>query len=323
MANYFIEEVFYGEGEGGLACGPVCGPSVSEVKVKTDAGESFYLSLADIEGIFQFFKTDVSTFEMQLTMSDEFLKYTDCCADGGDHMEFFEEKKEDLDWFKLCRYLIYLVRENSRTADQYVKETKGKWLDEIDVPMSDIEEEFLMEYLEEYEDEEDEDEMTGNLFKMMNFMPGATPEELEEKAVMHATRIIEALDDVNGMNDLVKIGILCCGIRIAVYADEEINEKEKTMITGFFEQICGDYPLEVFLQIIENPIDDSAYKIVKDMFDLSTVLGMEFCNMIMCFAYVDGVFEDEVSQNLSNLVSGCTNVFPGTFEDFLDSMDEE
>ena len=55
---------------------------------------------------------------------------------------------------------------------------------------------------------------------------------------------------------------------------------------------------------------------------MSPQLAGCFCNFILCFAYVDGFFEDEPSQMLSDIMTGSMNVFPGTPEDFLGNDDE-
>ena len=72
-----------------------------------------------------------------------------------------------------------------------------------------------------------------NLFKEMNFMPGATLEELKDKAVEHAIEILAAISNVPNMTDYAMVFVLCTGIRIGVLGDGVINDKERTIITGF------------------------------------------------------------------------------------------
>ena len=152
MARYFIESVKCGVGEGGMACGPVSGPIVAEAKVRTDNGDEFYMSLAEVEGIPNFFKSPRSTYELQVEeeMDDEELEeFQSYFVETGDYAEIFEDP--DPEWFQLYRYLIYIVRADWDDCEKFQEETAGKWLDEIDVPASDLEE----DYLEECEDEED------------------------------------------------------------------------------------------------------------------------------------------------------------------------
>ena len=162
-----------------------------------------------------------------------------------------------------------------------------------------------------------------NLFKEMNFMPGATLEELKDKAVGHAIEILAAISNVPNMTDYAMVFVLCTGIRIGVLGDGVINDKERTIITGFFDRICSDTPIENLMELIDVPLDERSYKIVADLFDISTTLGIQFCNLIMCFAYADGVFEDEVSQELSDIVTRNASVYVGTPEDYLNSLDED
>ena len=154
-----------------------------------------------------------------------------------------------------------------------------------------------------------------NIFKQVDFMPGATTEELKDKAIQHAGELMSVLNNIPNMNDMVFIKIFSAGIRIAV--DGKINDREMELITAFFNEICTGVPTETFTEIIEDPVDDRAYKIVEDLFQMSPQIGMSFCNFIMCFAYVDGVFEDEVSQKLSDIVTNSINIFVGTPSDFL------
>lgn len=153
MARYFIESVKCGVGEGGSACGPMDGPVVAEVKVKSDENEEFYMSLAEVDGIPNFAKTAESTYDNQVNMDfdDEAIEaFQKCQIDGiEDYYGIFDDK--DSEWYQLYRYLIYIVRADWKECEKFQKKTKGKWLDEIEIPASDIEE----EYLEDYEDDEE------------------------------------------------------------------------------------------------------------------------------------------------------------------------
>ena len=142
MTRYFIESVKCGAGEGGMACGPVSGPVVAEAKVRTDNGEEFYMSLAEMEGIPNFFKSPKSTYEYQMNddMDEEALEeFQSYFIETGDYEEIFAQ--QDPEWLQLYRYLIYIVRSEWEECESYQRETEGKWLDEINIPVSDIEEE--------------------------------------------------------------------------------------------------------------------------------------------------------------------------------------
>ena len=162
-----------------------------------------------------------------------------------------------------------------------------------------------------------------NIFDKMNFMPGASIEELKEEAIKHTKEIMETVNQIPNMTDTIFAAILAAGIRIAVFGDGEISDKEKSLVEAFCSEVFGDAALEIFWELIKHPVGEQSYKIVEDLFQMSNMTGMQFCNFIMCFAYVDGVFEQEVSQRLSDIVNKYTKTYPGTVEDFLQSLEQE
>ena len=153
MARFFIEDIKCGLGEGGMACGPVSGPVVAEAKVKDDKGEVFYLSLAEVDGFPNFFQTEKSTYEMQVSqnMTDEDVSYLNdnYISVDGDYDNLFEMTEEDEELLPLLKYLTYIVRADWDECKEFQEKTKGKYLDEFEIPPCDLEE----EYLEENEDE--------------------------------------------------------------------------------------------------------------------------------------------------------------------------
>ncbi len=157
MARYFIENVKCGVDEGGMACGPIPGSVIGEVKIRTDAGDAFYFCLAEVMGIPNFYKTDRSTYDDQMgsDLSDELIEYLDDHNLGEiDYSDVYSnEDPEDRDLF---RYITYIVRSGWDECTSFMEETKGKWLDEIEIPISEDEQEYLDEMDEE--DEEDESE---------------------------------------------------------------------------------------------------------------------------------------------------------------------
>lgn len=152
MAKYLIEEVKLDQGKGGMACGPVSGPVIGEVKVKGTDEKEFYLSLAEVDGLANFYKTERSTIKDQLNddWTDEFLHYMNdhFLDDVGDYYDLFEKCRED-ELYEVYRYLIYLVRSEEKDVQPFIKKSVGKYADEIDIPVSDIEEEYNEEEEEE------------------------------------------------------------------------------------------------------------------------------------------------------------------------------
>ena len=58
----------------------------------------------------------------------------------------------------LVRYLITLVRCETGDVEKLIASAKGRYVDELDIPASDVEEVFFEEYNEAEENEEDENE---------------------------------------------------------------------------------------------------------------------------------------------------------------------
>ena len=63
---------------------------------------------------------------------DEIEKINEHFVETGDYYEI--EDNKDAEWFDIYRYLIYVVRADFDACDQFVAETKGKYLDEIMIP---------------------------------------------------------------------------------------------------------------------------------------------------------------------------------------------
>ena len=127
MARYFIEDVNCGVTEGGMACGPVDGSVIAEVKVKTDANETFYISLAEVIGVPNFFKTDRSTFneQMQDDLPEELVEYLNSHLMGFiDYVDIYGNP--DMEYRDLLRYISYIVRSSWEECKPFMEATKGK-----------------------------------------------------------------------------------------------------------------------------------------------------------------------------------------------------
>ncbi len=145
-----IESVRCGIDEGGMACGPVSGAVVGEVEIRTEDDETFFMLLADVEGIPHFYKTPHSTFEMHTNLM-EYLDYTEELKryfirfdeEPFGYSDIFDHP--DYAYYQIYRFLIYLVGSSWEETDAFEHEVVGKYLDEIEIPMSEDEEEYLEE----------------------------------------------------------------------------------------------------------------------------------------------------------------------------------
>jgi hypothetical protein len=126
--------------------GPDAAILVAEVELKPANGASFFYTVVECEGHPLFFKTGSSVFDWWMN-SDEHeselddLQVTGSVCDGMDYNELFENH-EGIECYEGLRYLIYIMRASWDDAEAFIEGTKGKNLDEIEVPKSDAEEEW-------------------------------------------------------------------------------------------------------------------------------------------------------------------------------------
>lgn len=154
--RYKIADIKNGIAKGSISCGPIPGPIVSEVKFESDKGTTFYTSLTEVEGTPMFFRTEESYYVGQVEEDygekDEEEFYSELNAHSiGDFCDYEElffalHYGEDQDeMFEIYKLLVYLVRSDWDETDDFSRKVVGRWLDEIIIPRTDLE----MEYLEE------------------------------------------------------------------------------------------------------------------------------------------------------------------------------
>lgn len=154
MGRYMIEEAKYGY----VDFGP---DAVAVATVKyNDGRETRYLSLAEVSGIPNFLLTKEDIFDKLMDEDDSDPNFWD----GINDLTIFEfnginisveysdaissiRENEDNPAAPLLRYIIALVR--NEETQQIIDMGTGKYADELDIPLSDVEEDII-------EDEEDE-----------------------------------------------------------------------------------------------------------------------------------------------------------------------
>ena len=162
MKRYFIEEIKCGESEGGVACGPVSGSFNVSIKYSVD-GVSKWLSNADVGGIPNFFLTEEDVFQKLCDddMSEEFNNYMNAHYAGdfegldlGEYWDVYNSFSENPDnpAVPLVRLLVTLSRCHREEEAELIELATGKYIDEIDVPMSEDEEDWLADNAEDEED---------------------------------------------------------------------------------------------------------------------------------------------------------------------------
>ena len=162
MKRYFIEEA---------KCGVInYGPSgvvITAVKFSVD-DVAQWLYVVDVEGILNVVLTDNDIYDelMEDNGDEEFNDYVNAHNIGdfegiefdGDYFTTYASMYDDPEnpANPLIRYLLTLNACSMEEVDDLVELAVGKYIDEVDIPVSDEEEEWLEEMAEEEENEEDE-----------------------------------------------------------------------------------------------------------------------------------------------------------------------
>ena len=165
MAKFLIEDIRVGITEGGIACGPVSGNVVTEMKIRNPEEDSvLYYGLTEVEGIPVFIRSEESFYEFQMKDEPDDKAGWDklnaaTVSDYEDYWDLYDnmadpeaEHREDVIVWKL---LAYFVRCPGEEVDGMKKACIGKFVEDIDIPVCDMEQEYLDD-LEEIDEDDDE-----------------------------------------------------------------------------------------------------------------------------------------------------------------------
>ena len=148
MGRFFIEYVKCGISEGGIACAPVDGSANASVKI-SDGDNSYWLSVFEIYGIPNFYVSEDDLFDMIMNSSDEeaiIETLNDNQIDEfegislGEYGDIVESIKlnEGSPAVALIKYVVLLTRCPTEEMEETVALAKGKFVDDLDIPASDI-----------------------------------------------------------------------------------------------------------------------------------------------------------------------------------------
>ena len=151
MKRYLIKDAKYGITEGGIACGPVEGNVV--VTVKFNDGESDkWLNVVYVMGTLNFCSFDKDMHDEIMTENDDSIDLVnlhtiyefDGHKLGMDYSETLENLSEEYDdcAAELIKYILYLSYMDEETTNKAIKESIGKYVDQINIPLEEMEEEL-------------------------------------------------------------------------------------------------------------------------------------------------------------------------------------
>ncbi|MGI6110020.1 MAG: hypothetical protein ACOYB8_09305 [Eubacteriaceae bacterium] len=158
MKNYFMEDVKCGVTEDKMSpCGPVSGLVAATVKVK-DGDKEYWVTNVEVMGIPNFYVSDKDIFQDTLEENyddQEFSDYLHSCEISsfnnleisGDYDTLLEAIFNDTEnpAVPLLKYLLALTRCEMDQTDELINRGKGHYADEIEIPVSDVEEDYIYE----------------------------------------------------------------------------------------------------------------------------------------------------------------------------------
>ena len=123
--------------------GPDAAILVAEVELKPATGAPFFYTLVECEDMPMVYKTETSVLDWWMepdAHEDELDDLQDAgpVYEGEDYSELFENHR-GIECYQGLRYLIYVMRIGWDEAEAYIQATRGKNVDEIEIPSSDVE----------------------------------------------------------------------------------------------------------------------------------------------------------------------------------------
>ncbi len=158
MAKRLIEGIKVGQSKGGIACGPVSGSIVVELKLRNTEDNSVnYYAIVETESIPTLLESEESLYDLLIEEDYEdeskWAKVEE--AQVGGYMaygEFYESLKDPACYAEedvpLWKSLIFFTRAGWDEVEEMKPKFIGKHLDEVEIPVCDAEEEYLEDYEE-------------------------------------------------------------------------------------------------------------------------------------------------------------------------------
>ena len=140
-----------------------------------------------------------------------------------------------------------------------------------------------------------------NIFDGYKFMEGASEQEFFDAAVEKANDLIKACNEIEGLEKAGIIGLLGCAMNLGTMDDGEISEQEERMIKYVAEKTFPD-AVDDLMAEANGLVIITLLKLnrLKQIGVPKILLGV--LNTALCFAYVDGKFDETTAQRLSDIV---------------------
>ena len=153
MKRFLIEDVHVGISKGGIACGPVPGNVIGEIVLRDEDGKATYHCMAEISGTLNFYESESSVYQGQIDedfdnvefvnlMESSFTEEYDSYCDFYDEVNALQPLSVTA---RIRKYLAYIVRADWPEIDLLKADTLGKLISDIEIPLCDVEAEYLEE----------------------------------------------------------------------------------------------------------------------------------------------------------------------------------
>ena len=153
MAKRLIEDIRVGESAGGIACGPVGGSIVVEMMIRnTEDNSVSYHQIVETEGMPTLLEAEESLFDILIEEDFEdkqaWAKVEEAQIGGYcGYSEFYDDVKNqeafDEEDAPLRKLLVFFTRASWEAIEKMKPQFIGKALEDIDVPVCDMEQEYL------------------------------------------------------------------------------------------------------------------------------------------------------------------------------------
>ena len=199
MKRYLIEEAKCGISNGGMACGPVPGSVVASVKVN-DGSKVQWLTMSETDGILNVSLSENDIYDklIEEKFDDDFLTFMEehfiddyeGIELGSDYSDILGSISDDPDnpAVPVLRYLIALIRCEMNDVDRLINMAVGHYADELDIPVSDVEEKNMKDKdSDDGEDEDDEEDEDGEDYAA--FDPEALLTKITDTDTLYRVRL--------------------------------------------------------------------------------------------------------------------------------------
>ncbi len=115
---------------------PMTSNVIGEVQLEDEKGKNVFYTNSEFDSMPCFMKTKDSIIDMLIDEKEEDTERIEELTNNGESFLDYDELTEMRKTTKyyIYMYLTYLVRSSIEDADQFIKDTVGKYFDEIEIP---------------------------------------------------------------------------------------------------------------------------------------------------------------------------------------------